>query len=110
MLPMARFLVQLKGENFILSLDGDHGRFGLLANREILASTMQEAERKALIQLYQQLNLEERIVKSIPNPPKIAVVSCKRIRRIPLIGRKTSESIDFFREEDDPSAGDNDGC
>jgi len=104
---MARFLVQLTGENFLLNLDGDHGRFGLHACREIQAQSAQEAERKALIQLYHQLNLEERIIKHIPNPPRVVVVSCKKIRRIPLIGKKPGQLIDFFREDEEPDAGEN---
>ena len=53
---MGRYKVQLRGENFLLDLDGEHSRFGFTATRVVNAASGEEARKIATIILYQELN------------------------------------------------------
>jgi hypothetical protein len=100
---MARFLVQLRGENYLLNLDGEHSKVGFNAKRAVKAQSREEAERIAIIQAHQQLNQTEQVVKNIPDSPKITIVSTENIGLINFIRMKRNRDFEFFSEIDHPA-------
>lgn len=93
---MSRFLVQLRGENCLLSLDGEHGKFAFNARRVIKAPSLEEAERIAIIRILQQLNKSEYIVKNTPDAPQVTVVSTTKLGRLSFVSKKQTWGFDFF--------------
>ena len=102
---MARFLVQVRGDSFLLSMDGEHGKFGFTASRVIEAGSREEAAQKAVIQIHQQLRQNEQIVKNIPDLPRVSVVSTKKLGPLSGRSRKRNQGFDFFVEEDSSADG-----
>jgi len=102
---MARFFVKLHGENVLLSLDGEHGKFSFNVSRLIRAQSPDEAGRIAIIQVHQHLNQNEHVVKTLPDPPKIRIVSIEKISALRLLTNKWNLDFDFFPEADRISGG-----
>lgn len=102
-MAVPRFLVELKGTNFLLSSDGEHAKCGFRAARIIRAETEDAARRIALIRLMQQLNQREEIVKNIPDKPDIKVEGCKKLWPLQLPGTDV-RSFFFYLEDPADSA------
>jgi len=102
---MGRFLVTVRGENFLLSLDGEHGKFGFTASWVVVAQSSAEAERIAIIQLYQQLNQNEQTVNNSQDAAKVSVVATEKRGLLACIGKKRSPDILFSSEDDAFSSG-----
>ena len=98
---MKRFRIQLRGENFLLDLDGEHGKFGLRATRVIRANTSQEAERIGLIQIHQELNQSSHIIKSTPDAPRMIAETIDELKFYQFVSKKTLNGFEFFSEEQD---------
>lgn len=96
---MKRYRIQLRGENFLLDLDGEHGKFGFRASRVIKAETQAEAERIALIRIHQELNRYAPIVKNTPDAPRIILEQVKELKFFHLTGKNQSGGFDFVSEE-----------
>jgi len=96
---VSRFLVELRGTNFLLNIDGEHVRFGFTATRLIKANSEAEAERIALIRIHQQLNQSNDIVQGMQKSPKIAVVRCKKLRLLHFSGGFDKRGLNFFPED-----------
>jgi len=89
----------MRGENFLLDLDGEHDKFGLQATRTVKAATQQEAERIALIKLHQEINQSNQLVKNIPDAPRIYLEKTEILKFYQFSGGKKNRGIDFFKEE-----------
>lgn len=98
---MPRFRVQMRGENFLLDLDGEHAKFGLQATRIVKASTQQEAERIALIRMHQEINQSSHLVKNTPDAPRIYLERTETLKCYQYAGGKKYQDIKFIQEETD---------
>lgn len=99
---MKRYRIEICGENLLLDLDGDHGKFGFTTTRVIKARTPDEAKRIALIQIHQQLNNGAQVVKSTPDAPRVYAVSIEELKFFQFISKKRCGSFDFVSEEIQP--------
>ena len=98
---MQRYRDQIRGENFLLNLDGEHEKFSLLATRVIKADCRQDAERIALIQTHQELNQSSHIVKSTPDKPRVVVENIEELKFFQFVSKKAVSGFQFFAEEQD---------
>ena len=96
---MGRFLVHLQGENFLLSSDGEHNKYGFKAHRVVRADTAEEAERIAMIRILQELNRNEELIKNIPDQPRIKVIESKKLGIWQPIWGIEVHGFEFFAEE-----------
>jgi hypothetical protein len=95
---MKRFRVQISGENFLLDLDGDHGKFGFKATRTIKATDQKNAEKTALILIHHELNQSDHIIKNTPDAPRVYVTAIEELKFYQFSGRKNLR-FEFFSEE-----------
>ena len=96
---MKRFKVQLRGENFLLDLDGDHGKFGFTTSRVIKASDPDEAKRIAIIQLHQELNRSANIIKNTLDAPKVYPLDIEPLNFFSFLVAKKPRGFEFINEE-----------
>ena len=96
---MKRYRIQLRGENFLLDMDGEHGKFGFCVSRVIKAETREEAERIALIRIHQELNRYAPIVKNTPDAPRIILEQVKELKFYNLSRGEQSGRFEFVSEE-----------
>lgn len=99
---MPRFRVQIRGENFLLDLDGEHAKFCLQATRIVKAATQQEAEKIALIKMHQEVNRSSHLIKDIPDAPKIYLEQIEALRFYQFSRGKKYRGINFIKEETHP--------
>jgi len=96
---MRRYRIQLRGENFLLNLDGEHAKFSLQATRVIKAGSRTEAERIALIQIHQELNQSSHIVKNTPDVPRVFVEKTDELKFYQFVSKRILRGFQFFSEE-----------
>ncbi len=96
---MPRYKVYMRGENYLLSLDGEHGKFGFSTARIVKAQSAEEAERIALIRTHQELNSKAYIVNSTPDAPRLKVEKLEQVGLFHF-GRKAElQGFPFVSEE-----------
>jgi hypothetical protein len=98
---MGRFKVQLRGENFLLDLDGEHAKFFFTATRIVKADSQRAAERIALIQLHQEINRSAHIVKNIPNAPRVFAEQTELLKIYQSLGKRKYRGINFIKDENE---------
>lgn len=98
---MPRFRVQLRGDNFLLDLDGEHAKFGLRATRIIKAETEQEAVKIAIIRLHQQINKSNQLVKDTLDAPNVYLERTETLKFYQRCGGRKYQEIKFIKEETD---------
>ncbi len=98
---MQRYLIQLRGDNFLLDLDGEHEKFSLQATRIIKAGSSAEAERIALIKFHQELNQSPHIVKNTPDAPRVIVDQIEELKFFQIVSKKSVRGFQFLAEEKD---------
>lgn len=96
---MKRYRIQICGENFLLDLDGEHGKFGFSATRDIKAKNREDAERIALIKIHQELNQSAHIIKNTPDSPRVFTESIKELKFFQLFKKNNYKRFDFISEE-----------
>ena len=100
---MGRYKVQLRGENFLLDLDGEHSRFGFTATRVVNAASGEEARKIATIILYQELNQSSHVVKNIYDAPRIKPERVDELNFYHFVRKKTQSGFNFVKDEILPS-------
>jgi len=96
---MKRYRIQICGENFLLDLDGDLGKFGFSATRVIKANNRSDAERIALIKIHCELNQSAHVIKNSPDAPRVYAESIEELKFFHFTSKKRYNRFDFFSEE-----------
>lgn len=96
---MSRYKVHLRGENFLLNLDGDHGKFGFSTARVITADNQEEAVRIAIIRVHQELNQSSNVIKDVPDTPRIILDRVEKLKFFHFIKKKESCGFNFISED-----------
>jgi hypothetical protein len=96
---MGRYQVQLRGENFLLNIDGEHGKFGFTVTRIIKANDPEEAKRTAIIRIHQELNQSPIIVKNIADAPRVYPEQVKELKFFRYLCQKKNADFNFVTEE-----------
>lgn len=96
---MGRYKVVLRGENFLLDLDGDHSKFRFTATRVVRAKSQEEAQKIAIILIYQELNQSRHTVKNIYNAPRINSERVEKLRCYHLFRKKTLRGFNFIKDD-----------
>ncbi len=97
---MARYKVLVRGDNFLLSLDGEHAKFGFYATRIVKSETAEDAERIAIIRIHQELNQSDHIIKNTADVPSVKVESTVKIGPFRFIRKQHVRGFSFHREEE----------
>ena len=95
---MSRFLIQLCGSNFLLNIDGEHGKFGFTATRLIRARDVAEAERIAIIRIHQQLHQSKMIANGTLDLPRVVIANSRKLGFLHITTGFDKQGMDFFPE------------
>ena len=96
---MKRYRIKISGENFLLDLDCDHGKFGFRAIRVIKADSPDEAKRIALILIRQELNRSAHIIKNSPDAPRVFAEVIEELKFFQFASKKKNKRFEFICEE-----------
>ena len=97
---MDRYKVLLRGDNFLLNLDGEHGKFGFYATRIVKSASLEEAEKNAVIRIHQELNKTRFIVKGMLGSPKVSVEKSEKMGTFQFSFKKNVRGFNFHKEEE----------
>ncbi len=95
---MGRYKVLLRGDNFLLSIDGEHAKFGFYATRIVRSDSFEQAERIAIIRVHQELNRNHQIVKNIPDVPTVRVEKTEKMGVFQFVSRLNASGFSFHSE------------
>ena len=95
---MGRYKILLRGDNFLLSIDGEHAKFGFYATRIIKSATLEQAERIAIIRVHQELNRNHQIVKNIPDVPTVKVEKTEKMGVFQFVSKRNASGFTFHSE------------
>ena len=95
-----RYMVRMRGDNFLLNLDGDHAKFRFYATRIIKTVSAEDAERRAVIHIHQELNLNDHIVKNTPDAPRVTVENTEKLGQFRIIRKKNVRGFTYLKEEE----------
>ena len=99
LLRLTRFKVHLHGENFLISCDGEHRKFGFHAARIIAASDIDSARKIAIIRVHQELNSAWKIIESA-DVPRVTVTEIQGLPRLQWVRKRLVDGFEFYPEED----------
>ncbi|MBN2427102.1 MAG: hypothetical protein JXK94_02070 [Deltaproteobacteria bacterium] len=97
---MKYYRVVIKGENYLLNISGDVGKFGFLATRFVKAGTPVEAEKIAKILVCQDSDLRESIVNEGNGPPLLTLDQLKEINPVTFYFKKKKKDWMFHSEDE----------
>lgn len=97
---MKRFLVELRGENFLLNLDGEPRKFGFQLSRYLRAVDVVLAEKIAAIQARQIPVLKQRVGNNPEDPPRIVLQQIREINPFIFALRRKNLHFELLAEED----------
>jgi len=92
---MKRFCVEIKGENLLFNLDGEHQMFGMEATCFVMAEDEQLAGKTALAKLLQAPTLRERLVDEGQRRASYAAHTITELSWFAYLRKKRSGKIDF---------------
>ena len=95
-----RYKVLLRGNNFLLNLDGDHAKVGFYATRIVKSTSVEEAQRIAIIRIHQELNRNAHLVKNIPDVPVVLVEKIEKLGIFNFIRKRRVRGFTFHAEEE----------
>jgi hypothetical protein len=98
---MKRFKVKLHGENFLLNLDGELKKFGFYATIFVKAENPQEAEKKAIILIYQNPNLRDTVLNEHADRPTINFEEIKEVNFLKFFAKKSTTGFTFYLEDEE---------
>jgi hypothetical protein len=76
---MKRFKIELRGENFLLNLDGEPRKFGFHLSRYLRATDVATAEKTAAIQVRQIPTLKRGVCNNSEDPPRISMALIREV-------------------------------
>lgn len=97
---MKNFQVLLKGENFLLNLDGELRCFGFHTTRWVKAQDEQEAQKIAVILVRQNPHLQTIQTNESSSPSRIVIEKVREISSLRYFLKKSKETFTFFSEEE----------
>ncbi len=97
---MKCFQVDLKGENFLLNLDGEPRKFGFTLSRYLRAENAAVAEKTAIILARQLPTLKQVLVGDNEDPPRIIVQKTRGISPLKFAFRRRKPQFELHAEED----------
>lgn len=97
---MGRYKVLVRGDNFLLSLDGEHAKFGFYATRIVKSETAEDAERIAIIRIHQELNQSDHIIKNTADVPSVKVEKTVKMGSFQFIRKQRVRGFSFHPEEE----------
>lgn len=95
---MGRYKILLRGDNFLLSIDGEHAKFGFYATRIVKSVSAEQAERIAIIRVHQELNRNHQIVKNIPDVPTVRVEKSEEMGPFQFFSKKNAAGFIYHSE------------
>ena len=98
---MKRFKVKLHGENFLLNLDGELKKFGFYATKFVKAENPQEAEKNAIILIYQNPNLRDAVLNANADRPTINLEEIKEVNFLKFFAKKSTTDFTFYPEDEE---------
>jgi len=98
---MKRFKVKLHGENFLLNLDGELKKFGFYATKFVKAENPQEAEKNAIILIYQNPNLRDTVLNENADRPTINLEEIKEVNFLKFFAKKSTTDFTFYPEDEE---------
>jgi len=99
---MKRFKIELKGENFLLNLDGEPRKFGFYLKRYLRATDETIAEKTAMIQARQIQPLKRGVCNNSEDPPRVLLKSIRVVNPLLFALRHKSQHFVLQVEEDLP--------
>jgi len=90
---MKRYLVELRGENFLLNLDGEPRKFGFQLRRYLRAWDVTLAEKTAAIQARQIPTLKLGVRNNPEDPPRILLQQLREVN--PLVHALRHKKLHF---------------
>ncbi len=96
---MKRFLVDLRGENFLLNLDGEPRKFGFTLSRYLRAADAVIAEKKAIILARQLPTLKQVLISDNEDPPRIVLQQIREISPLLFALRRRQPRFELVAEE-----------
>ena len=97
---IARYKVLVRGDNFLLSLDGEHAKFGFYATRIVKSETAEDAERIAIIRIHQELNQSDHVIKNATDLPSVKVEKTVKMGPFQFVRKQRVRGFSFHREEE----------
>ncbi len=98
---MKRFKVKLHGENFLFNLDGELKKFGFYATKFVKAENPQEAEKNAIILIYQTPNLRDTVLNENADRPTINLEEIKEVNFLKFFAKKSTTDFTFYPEDEE---------
>jgi hypothetical protein len=95
-----RFRVLLKGQNFLLSINGEPHKVGFFTTRVVGASTSEEAAARSLNAVWMDERLESR-TNSPDEPPEVTV---EEVQEVPWLFRRLRppRGFSFYVLDEEP--------
>ena len=97
---MKRFKIELRGENFLLNLDGEPRKFGFHLSRYLRAVDEAMAEKTAAIQVRQIPVLKQGVGNNSEDPPRICLHLIREVNPLFYALRQKQQSFELLVEED----------
>jgi len=97
---MKKFQVLLKGENFLLNIDGELRQFGFKTTRWIKAADELEARKIATILTRQDPHLQANQINESQVPSRIVVEDVKEVGLLRFLWKKSANDFKFFSDVD----------
>ncbi len=98
---MQKFKVQLHGQNFLLSFDGEHKKFGFHATRFVTAENQQEAERIAIIQIHQYHAIRDALANEGTDSPVVTATETHSVTFFKSLFLGSTDTFSFYPEENE---------
>lgn len=100
---MKRFRIDIKGENLLFNLDGEHRLFSLEATCFVLAPNEQLAGKTALARLLMAPALKERLVDEGQRRASYVLQEIRELSRLAYFRHRRTEKLEFQPMEGDPA-------
>lgn len=97
---MKSYKVVLKGENYLLKVGREVGKFGFQATRFVRAANPQEAEKMAKIIVCHDADLRDNIINEGNGPPILTLEQLKEINILSFLFRKKKKGFSFYSEDE----------
>jgi len=97
---MKRFRIELRGENFLLNLDGEPRKFGFHLSRYLRAVDAAMAQKTAAIQVRQIPALKQGVCNNSEDPPRISLQQIREVNPLVFAFRHKSQRFELRVEED----------
>jgi len=95
---MTRYAVELRGENFLLDINGEPRKFGFRFKKFVMAEDPTQAERIAVISVHKSPEIRDSIMNSRSDPPRIHAVNTVQTGFWTFFRNKRKKAFDFYEE------------